>query len=356
MSILLTGGLGYIGSHTAVELISRGYDIVVVDNCVNSSRDMVDKISQVANTSIKHHLIDVSDVDELNTVFSKHSIEGVIHFAGFKSVSESVRYPRKYYSNNIGTALALLEVCERNGIKRVVFSSSASVYGNPLKVPIEECDPVGMCTSPYGWTKYIIERILIDSANADEGLSIIILRYFNPIGAHESGLLGENPISSPDNLFPCITQTAAGLREYLSIYGGNYPTRDGTGIRDYIHVTDLAKGHCAAIEYSKTHIGAEILNLGTGKGYSVNEVIRTFEEVTGASVPTRILERRPGDISESYACVKKAELILGWRAEKTLEEMCIDAWRWQKNCSGTSYMIPKRESEGDILKRHHRIS
>ncbi len=333
MAVLLTGGTGFVGSHTAIELINAGYDIVIADNLSNSSADIVDRIGRITGKVPPLYKIDVSDKAALNMLFEECSIDSVIHFASSKAVGESVAKPLMYYRNNLDMALTLLETMKEHGTDIFVFSSSATVYGDPENVPIDESSPVGNCANPYGRTKYFVEQILFDAAAADPDLSVVLLRYFNPVGAHESGLLGELPSGIPDNLMPYITQTAAGILKQLNVYGNDYPTPDGTGVRDYIHVSDLSAGHVAALRYSFDHKGCEAINLGTGKGFSVLEVINAFEKTNGIHVPLRFAPRRAGDIAMCYAGTEKARKVLGWRAEKTLEDMCRDAWRWQQNCA-----------------------
>lgn len=330
MNILLTGGAGYIGSHTAVELINKGYSVVIADDLSNSKMESVKRIEKITGKSIPFYKCDVADHEALRKVFSENKIDAVIHFAGYKAVGESVAKPLMYYRNNINTTLTLLEVMAEFGVKNIAFSSSATVYGIPETVPLTE-DMNTSCTNPYGWTKLFIEQILTDAAFADKELSVVLLRYFNPIGAHESGLIGEDPSGIPNNLMPYISQTAVGKRERLSIFGNDYPTHDGTGVRDYIHVVDLAKGHVAAIQYASSHKGVEVVNLGTGVGYSVLDIVKAFEETNGVPVPYVITERRSGDVAECYADPKKAYELLGWKAEKNLSDMCRDTWRWQKN-------------------------
>ena len=329
MAILITGGTGYIGSHTAVELIQSGREVLLVDNLSNSRMDTVYRIREITGNMPKFFLMDVSDKDILRKVFAANSIEAIIHFAGYKAVGESVAEPLAYYRNNLDTTLTLLELMEEFGIKCIIFSSSATVYGAENRMPLFENASTGTCTNPYGWTKFMSEQILKDAATSNAEISVILLRYFNPVGAHESGLIGEFPKGIPNNLMPYITQTAAGIQKKLSVFGNDYPTKDGTGVRDYIHVMDLAKGHVAALNYAEKHKGAEIFNLGTGKGYSVLEMIETFQRVTKLEVPFEIAPRRAGDIAECYADPTKAYEVLGWKAEKTLEDMCRDAWNWQ---------------------------
>ncbi|MCI8549872.1 MAG: UDP-glucose 4-epimerase GalE [Lachnospiraceae bacterium] len=332
MAVLLTGGAGYIGTHTAVEVAGRGYQVVIADNMVNSLPEAVRRAEALAGKKFPFYLIDVAKETSLERVFAENKIDAVIHFAGLKAVGESVEKPLEYYENNLESTLTLLKVMKKYGCKRIVFSSSATVYGTPQSVPITEEMPVGQsCTNPYGWTKVFIEQILKDAAHADPELSVILLRYFNPIGAHESGEIGENPDGIPNNLMPYISQVAVGRLPKLRIFGNDYPTPDGTGVRDYIHVVDLAKGHVAALSYGEKNTGVEIFNLGTGTGYSVLEIVNAFEQVNGVKIPYDIVERRPGDIAECYADASKAERLLGWKAEKTLEDMCRDTWNWQKN-------------------------
>ena len=329
MKVLLTGGAGYIGSHTAVELINAGYDIVIGDNYSNSKEDVLKRVEEIVGKEITAYNVDFTDYDAVDELFSKEDIDTGIHFAGLKAVGESCSIPLKYYKNNIDSTLVLLEVMKKHDVNNIVFSSSATVYGIPKEVPLREDMPTS-CTNPYGWTKYMNEQILRDVANANPKMSVVLLRYFNPIGAHESGLIGEDPNGIPNNLMPYITQVATGKLPMLSVYGDDYNTKDGTGVRDYIHVVDLAKGHLKAIEYSFKNRGVDVFNLGTGKGYSVLDIIHAFEKANMVKVPYTIVERRPGDIDECYADPSKAEAVLGWRAEKTLEQMCEDSWRWQK--------------------------
>jgi len=331
-TILLAGGAGYIGSHTAVELINAGYDVVVVDNYSNSSPEAIRRVEEITGKSIRLFEADVKDTEALNKIFANNSIDAVIHFAGLKSVGESVHKPIMYYRNNIDTTLTLLETMEKFNVNNIIFSSSATVYGEANKVPYFETMPRGACTNPYGWTKLMMEQILTDAANADEMLSVVLLRYFNPIGAHESGMIGEDPQGIPNNLMPYVTQVAVGKRECLTIFGNDYPTADGTCTRDYIHVVDLAKGHVKAIDYILNNVKCcEIFNLGTGTPYSVTEIVETFERVNGVKVNHVYGARRAGDLPECYANADKALEVLGWKTEKTLEDMCRDSWNWQKN-------------------------
>ncbi len=331
MTILLTGGAGYIGSHTAVELINRGHDVVVVDNFDNSKPEVFNRIEKITGKRPKFYEADVCFADQLRPVFEENKIEAVVHFAGLKAVGESVKIPLRYYRNNIDSSLTLLEVMAEFGVKKIVFSSSATVYGVPETVPLVETMKKTGCTNPYGWTKYMIEQIMMDAAVADPELSVVLLRYFNPIGAHESGLIGEDPQGIPNNLMPYISQVAVGKLKQLSVYGDDYDTHDGTGVRDYIHVVDLALGHVAALEYAGKFKGADIINLGTGTGYSVLDMVKAFEKVNGVKVPYVIAPRREGDVASCYAEPTKAKEKLGWSAAKNLEDMCRDAWRWQSN-------------------------
>lgn len=331
MSILVTGGAGFIGSHTVVELLNRDYDVVIIDNLCNSNAKAIERIKQITGKSPVFYQKDVRDEAALEEIFTKENIEAVIHFAGLKAVGESVAKPLEYYRNNLESTLALCEVMRRHGCKSFIFSSSATVYGDPESVPIDESFPLHT-TNPYGSTKLMIEDMLRDIAAADPEWKIILLRYFNPVGAHESGLIGEDPKGIPNNLTPYITQVAIGKLKELSVFGNDYDTPDGTGVRDYIHVVDLAKGHVAALErIGVMPGGAEVYNLGTGEGYSVMQVLSAFEKAVGAPIAYRIAPRRPGDIAQCYAATEKAEKYLHWKAEKGIDEMCRDAWNWQKN-------------------------
>ncbi len=332
MAILLTGGAGFIGSHTAVALLQNGQDVVIADDLSNSSEDVIRRIGIITGKTPKFYRADVAERAAVEQIFAENSIDAVIHFAGFKAVGESVRKPVAYYRNNLDTTLTVLEVMAVHGCKRFIFSSSATVYGENNPAPYLETMPTGCCSNPYGWTKFMVEQILLDAAVADPEMSVVLLRYFNPIGAHESGLIGEKPNGIPNNLMPYITQVAAGVREKLSVFGNDYPTPDGTGVRDYIHVVDLAKGHLAAYLYSLEHTGAEAVNLGTGQGYSVLDVVHAFERANGVKVPYVIAPRRAGDLASYYADAEKAKRLLGWKAEKSLDDMCRDSWNWQKNC------------------------
>ena len=330
-TVLLAGGAGYIGSHTAVELLEAGYDVVIADNYSNSCPEAVKRVEEITGKAVKTYECDIKDSAKLDQIFAENKIDAVIHFAGLKAVGESVAKPVLYYRNNIDTTLSLLESMERAGVKKIIFSSSATVYGEENPVPYTEDMPRGTCTNPYGWTKVMMEQILEDAAKADDQLSVVLLRYFNPIGAHPSGRIGEDPQGIPNNLMPYVSQVAVGRREKLTIFGRDYATPDGTARRDYIHVVDLAKGHVKAIGYILEHGGVEIFNLGTGTPYSVTEIVETFEKVNGVPVPHVYGERRPGDLPESYANADKALAVLGWKTEKTLEDMCRDSWNWQKN-------------------------
>ncbi len=330
MAILVTGGAGYIGSHTCLELTKAGYDVVIVDNLVNSDKEVLNRLKRINGVSYKFYEYDVCDKDALRTVFQNEQIDGVIHFAGLKAVGESCSIPLRYYQNNLISTISLLEVMKEFNVKNLVFSSSATVYGDPHTVPITEDFPLS-ATNPYGMTKLMIENMLRDICKADDNMNVALLRYFNPVGAHESGLIGENPNGIPNNLVPFITQVAIGKLHHLSIFGNDYPTKDGTGVRDYIHVCDLAAGHVAAIHKLEENCGLVTYNLGTGNGYSVKEMADTFMEVNGVEVPYEYVARRPGDIAECYANPSKAYKELGWRAQKDLKDMLRDSWNWQKN-------------------------
>ena len=330
MKVLLTGGAGYIGSHTAVEMIEAGYEVVIADNFDNSSPKVFDRIETITGKRPKFYELDVADNAAVDKMFAAEKFDAVVHFAGLKAVGESCAIPVRYYRNNIDTTLTLLEVMKDHGVHNFVFSSSATVYGVPEEVPLREDMPTS-CTNPYGWTKYMNEQILTDAAAADPELSVVLLRYFNPIGAHQSGLIGENPNGIPNNLMPYITQVAVGKLPRLGVFGNDYPTHDGTGVRDYIHVVDLAQGHVKAIEYAASHKGTEIFNLGTGTGYSVLDIVNAFMRVNGIDIPYDIKPRRPGDIAECYADPAKAREGLGWTAKYGIDEMCRDSWNWQKN-------------------------
>lgn len=331
MRILVTGGTGFIGSHTCIELINAGYDVVIADNLYNSKALVVDRIEELAGKRPAFYEVDVTDKRAMNELFDHEDIDAVIHFAGYKAVGESTRKPIEYYHNNIESTLVLCDVMRNHGVKKIVFSSSATVYGDPAFIPITEECPMGERTNPYGETKAMQERILTDIWRSDNEWQVMLLRYFNPIGAHESGTIGEDPNGIPNNLMPYITQVAAGRLEQLGVFGDDYPTHDGTGVRDYIHVVDLAKGHVKAIEYAGNHKGCEVFNLGTGTGYSVLDIVKAFEKVNGVKIPYVIKPRRAGDVAECFANADKAEKILGWKAEKNLDDMCYDSWNWQSH-------------------------
>ncbi len=331
MKILVTGGSGYIGSHTCIQLLEHGYDVVVVDNLLNSKEEALKRVEKITGKEIKFYQADILDSEALRKIFAENKFEAVIHFAGLKAVGESVDIPLKYYYNNIAGTLILCEVMKEFDVKKIVFSSSATVYGDPARVPITEDMPT-TATNPYGRTKLMIEDILDDLFISDDSWSISILRYFNPVGAHESGLIGEDPHGIPNNLMPYITQVASGKLKELNVFGNDYDTKDGTGVRDYIHVVDLAYGHLEALEYLENNdTGVYVHNLGTGIGYSVFDMINAFEKVNGIKIPYSVTARRPGDIATCYADPKKAREELGWEASKNLEDMCRDAWRWQSN-------------------------
>ncbi len=335
MKILVTGGAGYIGSHTCVELLNKGMDVVVVDNLVNANAKSLERVQQIAGRDLSFYQVDVRDRNELDKIFTKHDIDCVIHFAGLKAVGESVSMPLEYYDNNLNSTIVLCQTMREHGVKDIVFSSSATVYSSDNEVPLAEDSRTGMCTNPYGWTKYMNEQILRDTAKAVDDWSVSLLRYFNPIGAHSSGLIGEDPRGIPNNLMPYISQVAVGRREMLSVYGNDYDTHDGTGVRDYIHVVDLARGHVAAIEYMVKNRGESVFNLGTGTGYSVLDMVKAFEKASGVTIPYQIVDRRPGDIGTVYASPDKSAQLLGWKAQYTLEDMCRDTWAWQsKNPMG----------------------
>ena len=332
MAILVTGGAGYIGSHTVIELLNSGREVVIIDNFSNSKKEVLEKIRKITKKDFKFYEIDYLDRKTLEKVFEENKIEAVLNFAGYKSVGESVQKPLEYYENNISGAIVLLETMKKYNVKRFIFSSSATVYGEPEKIPITEDCKTGGTTNPYGTTKLFIEQILQDLYKSDNSWDIAILRYFNPVGAHESGLIGEEPQGTPNNLMPYIVRVASGQLEQLSVFGNDYDTHDGTGVRDYIHVVDLAKGHIKALEkLEKEKTGIYIYNLGTGVGYSVLDMVKAFEEVTGKKVNYKIVERRPGDIATCYSNPEKAKNELGWEATKTLKDMCEDSWRYIEN-------------------------
>lgn len=326
--ILVTGGAGYIGSHTVVELLNAGHQVLIVDNLCNSSSAVLDRIEALTGKKVPFVQADVRDAATLDRIFTEHPVDGVVHFAGLKAVGESVAQPLRYFDNNVGSTLALLQAMDRAGVRRIVFSSSATVYGDPEQVPITENSRLQV-TNPYGRTKLMCEDILRDMQVSDPRWQVAILRYFNPVGAHISGTIGEDPSGIPNNLMPFITQVAVGQREFLSIFGRDYPTPDGTGVRDYIHVVDLAQGHLAALNYLQQHQTSLTVNLGTGHGVSVQELADTFARVTGVPVPYRFVDRRPGDVAACYADTTLARETLGWQAQLGVERMCEDAWRWQ---------------------------
>ncbi len=329
MAILVTGGAGYIGSHTCIELINAGYEVVVLDNLCNSSEKSLERVEQITGKKIPFYKVDILDKEGMDAVFEKESIDSVIHFAGLKAVGESVSKPLEYYHNNITGTLLLCDVMRKHNVKNIIFSSSATVYGDPAVIPITEDCPKGKITNPYGQTKSMLEQILTDLHVADPEWNVVLLRYFNPIGAHESGLIGEDPKGIPNNLLPYIAQVAVGKLECLGVFGDDYDTVDGTGVRDYIHVVDLARGHVKALKKLEDRSGVNVYNLGTGKGYSVLQVVKAFEKACGRPIPYVIKPRRPGDIAACYADASKAKAELGWEAEYDIERMCADAWRWQ---------------------------
>lgn len=331
MAILVTGGAGYIGSHTCVELLQAGYDVVVLDNLSNSSEKSLERVKQITGRTVTFYQGDILDRGILGQIFEKEEIESCIHFAGLKAVGESVAKPWEYYENNIAGTLTLVDEMRKHNCKNIIFSSSATVYGDPAMIPITEECPKGVCTNPYGWSKSMLEQILSDMYTADPEWNVILLRYFNPIGAHKSGLIGENPNGTPNNLMPYVTQVAVGKLKELGVFGDTYDTTDGTGVRDYIHVVDLAVGHVKAINKIKENAGLKVYNLGTGVGYSVLDIVKNFEDATGVKVPYVIKPKREGDIATCYSDATKAKKELSWEAQNGIKEMCEDAWRWQKN-------------------------
>ena len=331
MHVLVTGGAGYIGSHTCLELLESGHQVTVIDNLCNSSPESLNRVQQLTGRTLRFYEGDVRDEALLRKIFAENAIDCVIHFAGLKAVGESVAIPWKYYDNNLNSTLMLTKVMADLGVKKLIFSSSATVYTADNEMPLRETSRTGSCTNPYGWTKYMTEQILQGLCTADKEWSVVLLRYFNPIGAHDSGRIGEDPRGVPNNLMPYITQVAVGRREFLNVFGNDYDTHDGTGVRDYIHVVDLSKGHVAAVSYASSHTGCEVFNLGTGVGYSVLDMVTTFQSVNNVSVPYQITDRRPGDIATCYADPAKSAEVLGWTAEKSLADMCRDSWNWQKN-------------------------
>jgi UDP-glucose 4-epimerase len=328
MKILVTGGAGYIGSHTCVELLNAGHDLVVVDNLSNSKEESLRRVKEITGKSTRFYQTDLLDRDSLDQLFAENEVEAVVHFAGLKAVGESISIPLRYYHNNVTGTLVLCEVMQKHGVKNIVFSSSATVYGDPQSVPILEDFPLS-ATNPYGRTKLMIEEILQDLHSSDPSWNIALLRYFNPVGAHHSGMIGEDPEGIPNNLVPYISQVAVGKLPELQVFGNDYPTPDGTGVRDYIHVVDLAIGHLKALDKLRNAPGVVVYNLGTGRGYSVLEVVQAFEKASGKHVPYKIVERRPGDVAASFADPGKAQKELGWEAERGIEEMCRDVWGWQ---------------------------
>ena len=329
MAILVTGGAGFIGSHTVVELQNAGYDVVVIDNLVNSSEKSLKRVEAITGKKVPFYKVDILDREGLNEVFAKENIDSCIHFAGLKAVGESVKKPWEYYENNIAGTLTLVDVMRQHGVKNIIFSSSATVYGDPAQIPITEECPKGQCTNPYGWTKSMLEQILSDMQKADPEWNVILLRYFNPIGAHKSGTIGENPNGIPNNLMPYVTQVAVGKLKELGVFGDDYDTPDGTGVRDYIHVVDLAIGHVKALKKIEENAGLKVYNLGTGHGYSVLDIVKNFEAATGVKIPYVIKDRRSGDIATCYSDAAKAKEELGWEAQYGIEDMCADSWRWQ---------------------------
>ena len=331
MKILVTGGMGYIGSHTCVELINNDYEVVIVDNLYNSKQDVLDSIETITGIRPKFYKVDILDYENLNKVFKENSFDAVIHFAGLKAVGESVLKPIEYYENNISGSINLYKLMKMHGVNNIVFSSSATVYGDDFEVPFKEEYGLGTTTNPYGTSKKMNEMILTDISKANSEFSCVLLRYFNPIGAHESGLIGEIPNGIPNNLLPYIMQVESGIRSHLNVFGDDYDTKDGTGVRDYIHVVDLARAHVKAIEYGLKHKGCEVINIGTGKGYSVFEILKAYEKACGHEIPYKVVERRPGDIGTCYADTNKAKKLLDFQAEYDIDRMCIDAYRFMCN-------------------------
>lgn len=329
MKVLVTGGAGYIGSHTCLELLQAGYEVVVADNLYNSSEKALQRVETITGKEITFYRADIRDKESMDDIFTKEDVKAVIHFAGLKAVGESVAKPIEYYDNNIAGTLNLLEIMKKHGVKNIIFSSSATVYADPAFIPITETCPKGVCTNPYGWTKWMLEQILTDLHTSDPEWNVILLRYFNPIGAHKSGMIGEDPKGIPNNLLPYIAQVAIGKREFLGVFGDDYDTPDGTGVRDYIHVVDLADGHVKALKKLEENCGVCVYNLGTGQGYSVLEVLHAFEAACGRTLNYKILARRPGDIAMCYCDPAKAKKELGWEAKYGIAEMCQDSWRWQ---------------------------
>ena len=331
MKILVTGGAGYIGSHTCVELLNKGMDVVVIDNLDNSNAESLNRVEKITGKKVVFYEADVRDRAALERIFTEHKIDCTIHFAGLKAVGESVAKPLEYYDNNLNSTITLAETLRKFNSKKIVFSSSATVYNGANKMPLAEDSITGGCTNPYGWTKYMSEQILRDLAKADPEFTVVLLRYFNPVGAHRSGLIGEDPRGIPNNLMPFISQVAVGRRDHLNVFGSDYDTPDGTGVRDYIHVVDLAEGHVAALKHCMGKPGTYVYNLGTGVGYSVLDMVKAFEKANGIKIPYELVDRRPGDLATCYSTPAKSEKVLGWKAEFGLEDMCRDSWNWQKN-------------------------
>ena len=329
MRILVTGGAGYIGSHTCVELLKEGYDVTIVDNLYNASEKAVERVERITGKKVTFYKEDICSPTAMEQIFEREAVDAVIHFAGYKAVGESVAKPVEYYQNNLVGTLTLCDVMRKHGVKNIIFSSSATVYGDPAEIPITENCPKGTCTNPYGWTKWMLEQVLTDIQTADPEWNVILLRYFNPIGAHKSGLIGEDPKGIPNNLLPYVAQVAIGKLKCLGVFGNDYDTPDGTGVRDYIHVVDLARGHVKAVQKLAAREGVSIYNLGTGKGYSVLDVVHAFEKACGHEIPYEIKPRRAGDIAACYCDPRKAREELGWEAAYGIEEMCEDSWRWQ---------------------------
>ncbi len=329
MTVLVTGGAGYIGSHACVELLNAGHTVIVADNLVNSSAESLRRVEKITGKTLAFHDVDLTDRAALDALFNQYAFDCVLHFAGLKAVGESVGQPLHYYENNLNSTMNLCESMASHGVKKILFSSSATVYSPENTMPVKETDRIGGCTNPYGWTKFMCEQILSGVAHAHPDWTVMLLRYFNPVGAHPSGLIGEDPRGIPNNLMPFISQTAAGKRECLSVFGNDYDTPDGTGVRDYLHVVDLARGHVAAMDYMTGRTGVFVFNLGTGHGYSVLDMVHAFEKVTGQKVPYKITARRPGDVATVFCDPSLAERELGWKAELTLEDMCRDTWNWQ---------------------------
>lgn len=331
MTVLVTGGAGYIGSHACVELLNAGHTVIVADNLVNSSAESLRRVEKITGKTLTFHNVDLTDRAALDALFDKYAFDCVLHFAGLKAVGESVGQPLRYYENNLNSTMNLCESMASHGVTKILFSSSATVYSPENTMPVKETDRIGGCTNPYGWTKFMCEQILSGVAHAHPDWTVMLLRYFNPVGAHPSGLIGEDPRGIPNNLMPFISQTAAGKRECLSVFGNDYDTPDGTGVRDYLHVVDLARGHVAAMDYMTGRTGVFVFNLGTGHGYSVLDMVHAFEKVTGQKVPYKITPRRPGDVATVFCDPSLAERELGWKAELTLEDMCRDTWNWQSH-------------------------